>query len=82
MSTQDKYRGVLLGLACGDALGRPVEGQGPDDIADEYGTVHRMEGDGVFNARAGTTTDDTAQAVCLLRSVLDSDGFSFCSAGR
>jgi len=76
MSTRDNYRGVLLGLACGDALGRPVEGQGPEDISRAYGTIRRMEADGVFDAPAGTTTDDTAQAQCLLESVIQSNGFN------
>jgi ADP-ribosylglycohydrolase len=37
MVTPDHGAGVLLGLACGDAVGRPVEGYPADRIAAEFG---------------------------------------------
>ena len=39
MDRQDKAEGVLLGLACGDALGRPVEFRSPRAIESEHGTL-------------------------------------------
>ncbi|WP_197409790.1 ADP-ribosylglycohydrolase family protein, partial [Haloferax profundi] len=40
----DRTRGVLLGLACGDALGRPVEFMSAEEIADEHGRLDHMVG--------------------------------------
>ena len=75
MVTEDGAEGVLLGLACGDSLGRPVEFRSADDIAAEYGTLTEMVGNGTWNKPAGTITDDTDQALCIARSVVERDGF-------
>lgn len=34
MVTPDRGAGVVLGIACGDALGRPVEGWPADELQD------------------------------------------------
>jgi len=44
--TNDRAEGVLLGLACGDALGRPVEFKSADEIRSRYGTLDEMVGNG------------------------------------
>ena len=71
----DGARGVLLGLACGDALGRPVEFMSADAITAEHGRLDEMVGNGTWNQQAGTITDDTEQAVCIARSVVEKRGF-------
>ncbi|SNR56805.1 ADP-ribosylglycohydrolase family protein [Halorubrum vacuolatum] len=71
----DQARGVLLGLACGDALGRPVEFKSAAAIRAEYGTLDEMVGYGTWNQPAGTITDDTDQALCIARSVVEQHGF-------
>ena len=71
----DHARGVLLGLACGDALGRPIEFASAAKISDEYGRLDEMIGYGTWNQSAGTITDDTAQALCIARSLVERDGF-------
>ena len=38
----DRARGILLGLACGDALGRPIEFSSASAIAAEYGKLDEM----------------------------------------
>lgn len=68
-------RGVLLGLACGDALGRPVEFASSSAIAGEYGQLDEMVGQGTWNQPAGTITDDTEQALCIARSLVDHNAF-------
>jgi len=55
----DRAEGVLLGLACGDALGRPVEFKSAEQITAEYGTLSEMVGNGTWGKPAGTVTDDT-----------------------
>ncbi len=57
----DRVSGVLLGLACGDALGTPYEGgdpPGPDETAD-------MVGGGPAGLAPGEWSDDTALAVVI-----------------
>ena len=39
ITLQDRARGSFLGLAVGDALGRPSEGKTPDEIASKWGRV-------------------------------------------
>lgn len=66
----DRAAGVLLGLACGDALGRPVEFKSATRITADHGTLTEMEGNGTWGQPAGTITDDTEQALCIARSLV------------
>lgn len=66
-----KFRGALLGLACGDAVGTTVE-------FGERGTfplVTDMVGGGPFNLSPGQWTDDTSMALCLAESLIECEGF-------
>lgn len=74
MST-NRAEGVLLGLACGDALGRPVEFRSAGQIAGAHGTLTEMVGHGTWNQPAGTVTDDTEQARCIARSLVETGRF-------
>lgn len=67
--------GVLLGLACGDALGRPVEFETPETIQREYGTVREMLADGTHGQPAGTITDDTELALYIAQSLDERGAF-------
>lgn len=71
----DRAEGVLLGLACGDALGRPVEFRSPDQIDAAHGRLSEMVGDGTWGQPPGTITDDTEQALCIARSIADRGEF-------
>ena len=71
----DRTRGVLLGLACGDALGRPVEFSSASEISAAHGQLDEMVGHGTWNQPAGTITDDTEQALCIARSLVDHQAF-------
>jgi ADP-ribosyl-[dinitrogen reductase] hydrolase len=66
---------VLLGLACGDALGRPLEFKSADRIEREHGRVTEMLGDGTHGKPAGTVTDDTDLALCIARSLVERGAF-------
>lgn len=57
----DRAAGVLLGQACGDALGVPYE-FGPA-LPDDF--VPEMVGGGPFDFAPGEYSDDTAMAVCI-----------------
>lgn len=67
----DRARGVLLGLACGDALGRPVEFKSASAITTKYGQLDEMVGYGTWNQPEGTVTDDTEQALCIAQSLIE-----------
>ena len=78
---QTNAQGVLLGLAAGDALGRPVEFKTRSDIQRKHGTLTEMVGNGSWGQPPGTITDDTDQALAIARSVVESDGFDPADIG-
>jgi ADP-ribosyl-[dinitrogen reductase] hydrolase len=71
MNTLDRYRGALLGLAAGDAVGTTVEFSAPGS----FDPIDDMVGGGPFNLEAGQWTDDTSMTLCLAESLLESNGF-------
>jgi len=75
MLSADAATGVLLGLACGDALGRPVEFNSPEQITEQYGTLTDMVGHGTHGQPAGAVTDDTDLALCIARSLAEEAAF-------
>ena len=73
---QSRYRGCLLGLAVGDALGGPVEFMTTEQIIAKRGKpVREMIGGGWLKLRPGETTDDTAMARALAESLVAVGGF-------
>ncbi|KLD71965.1 ADP-ribosylglycohydrolase family protein [Xanthomonas pisi] len=66
-----RFRGCLLGLAVGDALGTTLEFCAPGSFA----PIDDMRGGGPFALRAGQWTDDTSMALCLAHSLLYRSGF-------
>ena len=67
----NRFLGALLGLAAGDALGAPFEGLRPGSFA----VPEELTGGGMHNIEPGQWTDDTAMALCLAVSLVDSRGF-------
>jgi ADP-ribosyl-[dinitrogen reductase] hydrolase len=67
----ERYRGTLLGLAAGDALGAPLEGLPPGSFA----PVEAMTGGGWHGLEPGCWTDDTSLALCLTESLVEKRGF-------
>ncbi|WP_435125525.1 ADP-ribosylglycohydrolase family protein [Halobaculum sp. D14] len=80
--TERRAAGCLLGLACGDALGRPVEFRTQSSVAAEHGRVTEMLGDGTHGQPAGTVTDDTELALCIARSLAENGGFDGADVAR
>ncbi len=62
------FRGCLVGLAIGDALGKDFEGLSFEEIRERYGHIRDM-GDGEW-------TDDTEQALILAESIASTLYFS------
>jgi ADP-ribosylglycohydrolase len=63
----DRYRGCLLGLAVGDALGTTLEFNAPGS----FEPITEMIGGGPFRLQAGQWTDDTSMALCLAESLVE-----------
>ena len=70
-SERDRFRGCLLGLACGDAVGTTVEFQ----PRGTFPPVTDMVGGGPFRLKPGEWTDDTSMALCLASSLVEQGGF-------
>jgi ADP-ribosylglycohydrolase len=71
VSLQDRYRGALLGLAAGDALGTTLEFRHPGD----FEPITDLVGGGPFDLAPGQWTDDTSMALCLAESLVECQGF-------
>ena len=71
ISTRDRFRGCLMGLAAGDAVGTTVEFEPPG----AFSPVTGMEGGGPFGLEPGQWTDDTSMALCLADSLTAQGGF-------
>lgn len=67
----ERYRGCLLGLAVGDALGTTLEFHSPGTFT----PLQDMVGGGPFQLEPGQWTDDTAMACCLAESLIACQGF-------
>ncbi|MBK5106903.1 MAG: ADP-ribosylglycohydrolase family protein, partial [Anaerolineales bacterium] len=61
MKQIERFRGCLLGLAVGDALGTTLEFRSPGSFA----PIQDMVGGGPFSLSPGEWTDDTSMALCL-----------------
>ena len=72
----DKARGMLVGLAVGDALGAPVEFlPDPSDVyIEEMGDQIAHFHDN-YRAPKGVWTDDTEMALCIADSLLVNEGY-------
>ncbi len=68
---RSRFRGCLLGLAVGDALGTTLEFRAPGSFA----PLTDMIGGGPFGLQPGQWTDDTSMALCLAHSLLHCRGF-------
>ena len=71
MNTQDRFRGCLLGLAVGDAVGTTLEFKPPGS----FRPIRDMVGGGPFRLKPGEWTDDTSMALCLATSLVEKNGF-------
>jgi ADP-ribosyl-[dinitrogen reductase] hydrolase len=68
---QESFRGTLLGLAIGDAIGTTLEFRVPGT----FNKISDMMGGGPFNLEPGQWTDDTSMALCLASSLIEKRKF-------
>jgi ADP-ribosylglycohydrolase len=69
----DRFKGAVIGLMAGDALGMPIEGRSRISIREQYGVLNKMI-DGRF--KAGSYTDDFQMALGLLESLNNNNGLN------
>ncbi len=68
---RDRFLGALVGLAVGDAVAAATQYRRPGSFT----PVGDMLGGGPFDLPRGGWSDDTAMALCLAESLLESNGF-------
>ena len=68
---RNRYRGLLLGLALGDALAAPLQHRRPGTFT----AVADLLGGGPYDLPRGAWTDDTALALVTAESLLECRGF-------
>ena len=73
-----RFRGALLGLAAGDALGTTIEFKPPGS----FEPIDDLVGGGPFRLAAGQWTDDTSMALCLAESLVKTGGFDLADQLR
>jgi ADP-ribosyl-[dinitrogen reductase] hydrolase len=71
LDLKNRFRGCLIGLACGDALGAPVEFL----PRGTFPPVETLTGGGKFQLKPGEWTDDTSMALCLASSLIEKQAF-------
>lgn len=71
----DDVRGMMLGLAIGDALGAPSEGINPKTRREKYGDIETYQPNRDDRRRVGIPTDDSQLAFWTLEQMLANDGF-------
>ena len=71
MDLTERFRGCLLGLAVGDAVGTTLEFKPPGS----FKPITGMAGGGPFRLKPGEWTDDTSMALCLATSLVEKNGF-------
>jgi ADP-ribosylglycohydrolase len=67
---RDRFQGALLGLALGDALAAATQHRKPGSFV----AVHDLLGGGPFDLPRGAWSDDTAMALCLADSLVETGG--------
>lgn len=81
MTANQKLRLLMLSLAAGDSLGSTSEFCEQAEIPSVYrrhkaeGWPFKQVGQGAFNWKPGEPTDDSAMAMCIVRSFIDRGAF-------
>jgi ADP-ribosyl-[dinitrogen reductase] hydrolase len=81
---RERLEGGLLGLLMGDALGVPYEFHPPEEIPAIGGIEMRPPEGFAYKSAApfGTWSDDGAQALCLMASLMDCGGLDLDDFGQ
>lgn len=67
---RDRFRGCLLGLTVGNALGATVEFINSTEIQQRFGVHRDIIGGGWLRLKPGEHTDDTDMTLCVAGSIV------------
>lgn len=70
MDLIERFRGALVGLAVGDALGGPLDGLSLHEIELRHGAIRDFVPGGWLELELGEYTDNTSQALSVLESFI------------
>jgi ADP-ribosylglycohydrolase len=76
----ERFTGALLGVACGDALGAPIEFLSQAEAERRYGRMTDLVGGGMW--APGEWTDDTGMMLCIAEGILASPEDPVAETGR
>lgn len=78
LTLADRCRGMLLGLAAGDACGQPAAQRKPGTFT----PLGDLLGGGPFNLPRGAWSDETAMALCLAESLVEDGAVDLAGQAR
>lgn len=70
MNNNISFKGVLFGVAVGDALGATLEFVPKNKIRQKYGELREIIGGGWLNLKPGQVTDDTEMTICTAKGII------------
>lgn len=71
----NKIKGMIFGLAIGDALGYPIEFMGEKEIINNFNKVYKFEESSTNNYKKGIYSDDTQMSIATINAILNSKNF-------
>ncbi|AEO93493.1 ADP-ribosylglycohydrolase [Bacillus phage G] len=78
----NKFKGALLGLAVGDALGATTEFMSKEEVKVMYNYLNQIVGGGWLSLKAGDITDDTEMTICVAEGILNNYNNPIESIGK
>lgn len=66
----NKFKGALIGIAVGDALGASTEFMSKEEVKRQYGYLDQIIGGGWLNIEQGDITDDTEMTLCVANGII------------
>lgn len=78
----ERVLGGLFGVACGDALGGPLEFSSRLEGIRKYGYHKEMTGGGIMHLKIGEVTDDTAMTMCVADGIIENPDSPIDAIGR
>ena len=77
---KSKVLGGVIGLATGDALGVPVEFSSKERLK-QFPVTYMLTG-GTYGQPAGTWSDDSSMAFCLIEAICEKNGIDYQEIGN
>ncbi|MGD9686430.1 MAG: ADP-ribosylglycohydrolase family protein [Desulfobacter sp.] len=76
ISSQERYRGALVGFLVAESLGSTTEFMSPAEVVEQYGVHREIVGGGHLDWPKGSITDDGDMTLCVARSLVACKGYN------